>query len=126
VAQLFSLGVIRVMHFLSLIDWSKVAEWTVPAILAFSFSYVLQGLLLRRQERFQKELLKEQLSFMERLERERAASDAKVDAARTAALQAVIGHLGTVLRQNSLAERNHESMQRMRDRAELRDINRNK
>ena len=86
----------------------------------------MQGLLLRRQERFQKDLLKEQLSFMERLERERAANDAKVDASRTAAMQAVIGRLGSILKQNSLDERNHESMQRMRDRAELRDINRHK
>jgi hypothetical protein len=114
------------MHFLSLIDWSKVAEWTIPAVLAFAFGYVLQAVLLRRQERFQKDLLKEQLSFLERLERERSERDAKADAERIAAERAIVGHLASTLRQNSLNERNHESRQRMEDRAELRAIHRDK
>jgi hypothetical protein len=114
------------MCFLALIDWSKVAEWTIPAVLAFGFGYVLQAVLLRRQERFQKDLLKEQLSFLERLERERSERDAKADAERIAAERAIIGHLTSTLRQNSMNERNHESMQRMKDRSELRAIHRDK
>ena len=128
--ELWTLGVIRPMQFLSHIvseiDWSKALEVFFGAILAFIFGFVLQLWMVRRQERFQKELLERQLAFMERLEQERAANDAKVDAARTAATQAIIGHHNTVLRQISLDERNHESRERTRDRMELRDAHRNK
>jgi uncharacterized membrane protein YccC len=107
-------------------DWSKVFEVSLGAFLAFVFGFVLQIWLVRRQERFQKQLLERQLSFMEKLERDRAANDEKVDKARVAATAAIIGHHNSVLKQISLDERNHESRERTRDRFELRDTHRNK
>jgi hypothetical protein len=108
------------MQFLSLIDWSKVAEWTIPAILAFAFGYILQRLLINRQERFQKEMLERQLKFMERLERERAERDDKAEKARIAAEQAIAGRQNAVLQQISLNERNHETRLRSQDNWEAR------
>jgi len=101
-------------------DWSKVFEVSLGAVLAFIFGIALQFWMVRRQERFQKELLERQLSFMERLEHERAVSDEKVDAARMAATAAIVGHHNTVLKQISLDQRNHESRERTRDRSENR------
>ena len=95
------------MHFLSLIDWSKVAELSFAAILSLAVGSVLQWWLLRDQKRFQKQMLDRQLEFMERLERERSERDAKADAERIAAERAIVGHLASTLRTNSLNERNH-------------------
>src|ERR1043166_8242958 len=53
-------------------DWSRVFEVSLGAILAFIFGFLLQWWLIRRQERFQKELLERQLAFQERLENQRA------------------------------------------------------
>jgi uncharacterized membrane protein YccC len=107
-------------------NWSKVFEVALGAVLAFVFGFVLQLWLVRRQERFQKQLLEQQLAFMEKLERDRAANDEKIDKARTAATAAIVGQHNSVLRQISLNERNHESRERTRDRWEIRDAHRNK
>jgi hypothetical protein len=77
------------MCILSLIDWSKVFEVSLGAVLAFIFGFFLQFWLIRRQERFQKELLERQLSFMERLEKDRAASDESKEKARAELLKAL-------------------------------------
>lgn len=109
-----------------IVDWSKVTELSFAAILSLIVGAGLQWWLLRDQKRFQKEMLDRQLAFMERLERERAERDAKADAERIAAERAIAGRQNAVLQQISLNERNHESMQRMKDRAELRAVHRDK
>lgn len=58
-------------------DWSKVFEVLLGAVLAFVFGITLQFWLVRRQERFHKELLDRQLKFLEKLEKDRADSEAK-------------------------------------------------
>jgi hypothetical protein len=89
ILRLISLGVIRVMCLLALIDWSKVFEVLLGAVLAFIFGFFLQFWLIRRQERFQKVLLDRQLAFMERLERDRAVSEDSRERARTELLKSL-------------------------------------
>jgi hypothetical protein len=106
--------------FIHWVDWSKVAELSFAAILSLAVGAFLQWWLLRDQKRFQKEMLERQLAFMERLERERSDRDAKADAARIAAERAIVGHLASTLRQNSLNERNHAAQLQSRALSEAR------
>lgn len=90
-------------------DWSKVFEVALGAVLAFVFGFVLQLRLLRRQERFQTELLERQLSFLDKLERDRTASEEAREKNRT-----------EVLRSVSQAELTHASMLNFIDKMENR------
>jgi hypothetical protein len=102
------------------VDWSKVSEVALGAILAFLFGFLLQLWLVRRQERFQKKMLTNQLEFMEKMERDRAANEEKADAARSLALAQVIGRHNETLRKIAMDNRNHESTERARDRSDAR------
>jgi hypothetical protein len=101
-------------------NWSKVLEFLVPAILAFIFGFVLQFWLVRRQERFQKKLLEHQLSFMERLERERAAQDEKMNAARLATETAIAESQSETLKKIAQANREHLTFENTKDRLNRR------
>jgi len=102
------------------IDWSKVAELSFAAILSLAVGAALQWWLLRDQKRFQKGMLDRQLEFMERLERERSERDAKSDVERIAAERAIVGHLASTLRTNSMNERNHAAQLQSRALSEAR------
>ena len=75
-AQLSTLGHTTFMHlfesFIDWVDWSKVFEVFLGAVLAFIFAFFLQWWLVRRQERFQKALLEHQLDFLQKLEKAHA------------------------------------------------------
>jgi hypothetical protein len=101
-------------------NWSHVFEISLGAVLAFIFGFFLQWWMVHRQECFQKQLLERQLSFMEKLEKERAANDAKLDEARAALMRSVIGHHNTILQQISREERNHQALLHSRDNFEAR------
>ena len=76
-----------VSHLSSLVDWSKVSEVFLGAVLAFIFGFALQWWLVCRQERFQKALLTQQLAFMEKLECDRAISEQNKEKARAELLK---------------------------------------
>jgi hypothetical protein len=101
-------------------DWSKVFEVSLGAVLAFIFGFFLQFWLVRRQERFQKKMLEHQLSFMERLERERAVQDEKANAARLATEAAIAGHQVRTLEHIARENRNHLASENVRLRSEIR------
>ncbi len=105
-----------------IIDVSKIAEAFVGAFLAFLFAYFLGARLARRQERFQGQLLERQLTFMEKMEKDRAENEAKAEAERTKTLLRIVGRQNENDRSIARENRNHESRERTRDRMNSRDV----
>jgi hypothetical protein len=94
------------VSFIHWVDWSKVFEVALGAVLAFIFGFFLQWWLVLRQERFQKDLLGQQNSFLEKMERDRATNDDKRHQE----------HLKT-LDKIAADNRSHDSLQRFIDRS---------
>lgn len=99
------------MQFLAIwtVDWPKVSELAFAAVLALIMGAVLNWLLLRRQER-----------FFEKMERDRAANEEKMEKQRTHALATIFVRHGNALKDISREERNQEARLRSDDNAAAR------